>query len=147
MTNSITAIVTAALAPLVAIADAYDANALDDDARKFWGRNYENENTTPHGDIELCCTKGGGRLLTLADAMVAREATRTGTNLTESLAPLVRIVDAFKRDSLGEARSNTDHSHEDIELYQGRGGRQLLTLAHCFAAQEALFQSCFAKDI
>lgn len=30
-----------ALAPLVEIADRYDNNELDDEARKFWGKNLE----------------------------------------------------------------------------------------------------------
>lgn len=62
----------AALKPLVAIADAYDANNLDDEARKFWGLNLENENTRPPRDVELYCGRGGKQLLTLAHCLVAR---------------------------------------------------------------------------
>ena len=65
---------TAALAPLVAIADAFDANDLDDEARKFWGQAGEHENTTPPAEIELYAGRGGARLLTLADALAARAA-------------------------------------------------------------------------
>lgn len=61
----------AALAPLQAIADAYDANELDDEARKEWSFG---SNTTPHDQIELFQGRGGKRLLTLADAMKARAA-------------------------------------------------------------------------
>lgn len=66
----------AALAPLVRIADAYDANELDDEARKRWGRELEHENSTPPDDIELYSGRGGQRLLTLADALAARSAVR-----------------------------------------------------------------------
>ena len=61
-----------ALRPLIAIADAFDENELDDDARKFWGGNYEHENHKPHDQIELYSGRGGKRLLTLGDAMNAR---------------------------------------------------------------------------
>lgn len=61
------------LAPLVAIADAFDANNLDDEARKYWGVTGDHqENTTPHDKIELYTGRGGGRLLTLAHCMDAR---------------------------------------------------------------------------
>lgn len=63
-----------ALAPLVAIANAFDSNDLDDEARKFWGRNLEHENTTPPAEIELYADGSGSRLLTLADALAARAA-------------------------------------------------------------------------
>lgn len=69
----------AALAPLVAIADAYDANNLDDEARKFWGPAPEHKlhvNTTPPDQIELYSGRGGKRLLTLADCLKAREVSR-----------------------------------------------------------------------
>jgi hypothetical protein len=63
-----------ALKPLVAIADAFDANELDDEARKFWGQH--SVNTTPHENIELYAGRGGKELLTLADCMAARVALR-----------------------------------------------------------------------
>lgn len=66
-----------ALAPLVAIADAYDANALDDEARKWWGRDNEHTNTTPPEQIELYAGRGGRQLLTLADCLRARELVRS----------------------------------------------------------------------
>lgn len=62
-----------ALLPLVAIAEAYDANALDDEARKSWGTDNEHTNTTPHDRIELYSGRSGKQLLTLADCMKARE--------------------------------------------------------------------------
>jgi hypothetical protein len=65
-----------ALAPLVAIADAYDDNELDDEARKRWGKNLEHENQTPPEDIELYSGRGGAQLLTLRDCLRAREAVR-----------------------------------------------------------------------
>jgi hypothetical protein len=61
-----------AAAPMVAIADAFDANELDDEARKFWGRDLENTNETPPIDIELVCTDGGSVILTLAHALEVR---------------------------------------------------------------------------
>ena len=66
----------AALQPLVAIAEAFAANDLDDEARRFRGRDHEHENTTPAEEIELVHTRGGACLLTLADALAAR---RVGT--------------------------------------------------------------------
>lgn len=65
-----------ALEPLVKIADAFDANNLDDEARKFWGKDNEHECQTPHDKIELYTGRGGGTLLTLADCMRARELVR-----------------------------------------------------------------------
>lgn len=64
----------AALAPLLAIADAYDDNDLDDEARKRWGRNLEHENDTPPERIQLYHGRGGKPLLTLAQCFAAREA-------------------------------------------------------------------------
>ena len=63
-----------ALKPLAAIADAFDANELDAEARKFWGQS--GVNTTPHDQIELYAGRGGKELLTLADAMKARATLR-----------------------------------------------------------------------
>lgn len=65
-----------ALAPLVKIADAYDDNNLDDEARKFWGIDNEKFNTTPPEQVELYSGRGGGRLLTLADCLKARDVVR-----------------------------------------------------------------------
>jgi hypothetical protein len=61
-----------ALAPLVRIADAYDDNALDDEARKTWGLNDEHINDTPPEQIELYSGRGGRHLLSLADCLKAR---------------------------------------------------------------------------
>jgi hypothetical protein len=60
--------------PLVKIADAYDANNLDDEARKFWGRALENVNTTDPKEIVLVSSRGGATLLTLQDCFDARDA-------------------------------------------------------------------------
>lgn len=65
-----------ALVPLVAIADAYDENALDDEARKRWGPNLEHENVTSPDQIELFTGRGGRRLLTLQQCLDARKAVR-----------------------------------------------------------------------
>jgi hypothetical protein len=66
---------TTALQPLVKIADAYDENELDDEARKHWTYG---TNDTPHEDIEIYQGRGGRQLLTLKDCMVARAAINTG---------------------------------------------------------------------
>jgi hypothetical protein len=63
--------VVEALKPLVEIADAYDANALDDEARKYFG---SHTNIVPPEQIELYAGRGGKRLLTLADCFAARAA-------------------------------------------------------------------------
>jgi hypothetical protein len=62
---------------LATIADAYDANELDDEARKFWGDLDDvdaRENQTPPEQIVLYSGRGGKTLLTLADCFAAREA-------------------------------------------------------------------------
>ena len=64
----------AALAPLARIADAYDANELDDEARKFWGKDYEFENNSDPADIALIVSEGGSVLVSLAHALAARKA-------------------------------------------------------------------------
>ena len=76
MTTEEQVLLVRALAPLVAIADAYDANALDDEARKTWGRDGEYTNATAPRDIELYTGRGGRQLLTLQDCFDARAATR-----------------------------------------------------------------------
>jgi hypothetical protein len=58
-----------ALRPLAVIADAFDKNELDDEARKHWAYG---TNETPHDQIELYQGRGGKLLLTLADCMTAR---------------------------------------------------------------------------
>lgn len=60
------------LQPLLKIANAYDDNNLDDEARKFWGKNLEHENNRNPEDIDLYTGRGGGRLLTLDDCLKAR---------------------------------------------------------------------------
>jgi len=62
--------------PLVKIADAYDANALDNEARKHWGKNYENTNNEDPNDITLYSGRGGKELLTLSDCLKARETVK-----------------------------------------------------------------------
>ncbi len=65
-----------ALAPLVRIADAYDANELDDEARKTWGKDDEHHNDTPPERVGLYSGRGGRQLLTLADCLKARDVLR-----------------------------------------------------------------------
>ena len=58
-----------ALRCLAVIADAFDENELDDEARKHWTYG---TNETPHDQIELYQGRGGKRLMTLAHCMTAR---------------------------------------------------------------------------
>ncbi len=139
-----------ALMPLAAIADAYLANELDDEARRFWGKNHEHENQTPHCDIELYAGRGGRELLTLADCFVAKEALSTGIDLDGALEPLVKITRAFHANELDdEARKfrgeHLEHRNEtpwkEIELVAGRGGYRLLTLEDAIAGSAARAQA------
>ncbi len=59
---------------LANIADRYDDNGLDDEARKTWGLNDEHHNTTTPSEIELYSGRGGRTLLTLQDCLDARNA-------------------------------------------------------------------------
>jgi len=65
-----------ALRPLAKIADAYDENELDDEARKFWGQDGEVRNPRDPRDIELYAGRGGRQLLTLGDCLAARKLLR-----------------------------------------------------------------------
>lgn len=57
---------------LANIADKYDDNGLDDEARKYWGD--DNVNTKDPKKIELYTGRGGQCLLTLQDCLDARDA-------------------------------------------------------------------------
>ena len=59
-----------ALAPLVAIAEAYDDDGLDE-ARPEWGEGIEHDRR-----VELLCGRGGRGLLTLGQALDARDLLR-----------------------------------------------------------------------
>jgi hypothetical protein len=61
-----------ALKPLADIANAYDNDELDDEARKFWGSNQEFMNNRDPSAIELYQSRGGRTLLTLRDCFTAR---------------------------------------------------------------------------
>lgn len=59
--------------------------------------------------------------------------------LRKALEPLAKIWDAFKANSLDEARPDWgDEDGIDKELYSGRGGKQLLTLQMARFAHEIL---------
>jgi len=62
---------------LTLIADRYDENRLDDEARKYWGPNSENRNALDPSDIILYEGRGGGTLLTLKNCLEARELLRS----------------------------------------------------------------------
>ena len=66
-------LLVAALQPLVDIANAFDNNQLDDEARKYWGKDNEHENTTDPKDIILYQGRGGYGLLTLDECLLARQ--------------------------------------------------------------------------
>jgi hypothetical protein len=68
------AVVRQALKPLAEIWEAYQANNLDDEARRFWGVNLEHENTLSLDDITLYSGRGGKVLLSLEDCRLAWEA-------------------------------------------------------------------------
>lgn len=74
--NRSIALLTKALEPMQRIADAYDANNLDDEARKVWGPNDEFTNTRDPSTIDLYTGRGGRQLLTLADCLEARDVLR-----------------------------------------------------------------------
>lgn len=64
--------------------------------------------------------------------------------LREALAPLAAIADAYDHEGLDEARPSWREEGLDkgklgeTELFNGRGGRSLITLGHAFAARDAL---------
>lgn len=68
----------ALLEPLRRIGQAYHDNALDDEARKYWGPdNDPHENTTDPKNIVLYSGRGGKELLTLDDCLAALGATKS----------------------------------------------------------------------
>jgi len=79
--------------------------------------------------------------------MKARRALQTKTGILEALEPLAAIADAYDANRLGgEARKDTGPSLgraqmvliSDIEIYQGRGGKRLLTLDDAHKARGVL---------
>jgi hypothetical protein len=139
----------AALKPLASIADAFDANELDDDARKHWGLENEHTNQTPCYLIELFCDRGGRSLLTLADAMVARRALETMNGLEEAAKPMVNIARAYNANELDdgarkfwgkELQNRNETPTDQIEIYCGRGGNCLLTLGQAQGAHNAYLE-------
>lgn len=80
-----------ALRPLVDIANAYDSNDLDDEARKFWGRDLEKQNDRDPEHIELYQGRGGRQLLTLADCLRAREAVLE--DMAETAREIARLAE------------------------------------------------------
>ena len=64
------------LQPLVDIANAYDNNELDDEARRFWGPNLQIENAANPAKIILYSGCGGRELLTLQHCLNARSLYR-----------------------------------------------------------------------
>ncbi len=61
--------------------------------------------------------------------------------MMDALMPLAMIAVAFDEDGLDEARpdwKDTESSAAHVEIYGGRGGKELLTLGKCFKARAAL---------
>jgi hypothetical protein len=69
------AVLREALAPVVAIADAYDQSMLDE-WRPEWNRDGKHRDPS---DVELVSARGGRTLLTLEDAQRVRAALRGET--------------------------------------------------------------------
>lgn len=142
-----TAALICALRPLAAIADAYDANNFDfDGARKFWGQP-DTHRRMPLDRVEMYAGRGGKRLLTLDDAMKAREAIATGTGLEAAAAPLAAIADAYDANELDDDARKFWGVHlenecqtplDEIELVLDRHETSLLTLRHAHDARAAL---------
>lgn len=150
---------TDALRPLARIADAFDANELDAEARKYWGANDEHINRTPPEQICLFEGRGGLSLLTLDDCIAARYAMRSALNIDRdaALEPMVRIARAWDANELDdEARKfygpklefRTLTAPKDIALVTGRGGETLLTLEDAIAGRAARAEArhCHAKE-
>lgn len=79
------------LEPLRRIGQAYHDNALDDEARKYWGPdNDPHENTTDPKNIVLYSGRGGKELLTLDDCLAALGATKNIEKLAASVRVYVR---------------------------------------------------------
>lgn len=119
-----------ALAPLKSIADAYDANDLDDEARRFWGVINQRENERDPAEIELYASRGGARLLTLADCFKAREAVALIDSMTQqdsiqagapspASAPAARSVppDILAFAALGAMASGEHHAEAATRAY------------------------------
>lgn len=64
------------LQPLVNIANAYDNNELDDEARRFWGPNLEHKNTKNPEETILYSGRSWRELLTLQHCFNARSLYR-----------------------------------------------------------------------
>ena len=74
MTENKVKMISDALRPLADIWEAYLANELDDEARRFWGANLEHENAVSPSEIELYSGRGGKELLRLSECRDAAAA-------------------------------------------------------------------------
>lgn len=88
-----------ALSPLALIADRWESNDLDDDARRFWGREDEIQNTRRPEEILLFSGRGGSELLFLSDALLAREVLREIEELEEIVFddPTSAVADSIEK--------------------------------------------------
>lgn len=68
-----------------------------------------------------------------------QRTTTLATTVRDAVAPLVAIANAFDESALDEHRPEWGvRDPKDVELFSGRGGRKLLTLADCITARDAL---------
>ncbi|MBN7763705.1 hypothetical protein JYP52_21435 [Nitratireductor aquibiodomus] len=68
-------------------------------------------------------------MMNLVDAEAIRSA----------LQPLADIADAYESNALDEARKEWGETDPaTVELYQGRGGKRMLTLQDAFRARDAI---------
>ena len=68
--------------------------------------------------------------------------------LRAALAPLVEIANSYDDAHLDEHRPSWgDRDPRTIELFSGRGGRQLLTLQQCLDARAALAGAASDDDV
>ncbi len=75
------------------------------------------------------------------DALRITALTAENEKLCAALKPIARIADEADNEGLDEWRPSWAHTPNDpkrVELYAGRGGKELLTLADVYAARDAL---------
>lgn len=101
--------------------------------------------TTKLGDELMLTARTCGASLTVCELM--DKASQEIEKLVALLAPLQEIAARYHEEGLDEARpswTEKDSLHPkdlaETELFQGRGGKQLLTLGQCFAVEEAFKQ-------
>ena len=122
----------AALAPVAAIAEAYEAGRLPQ-ARPEDGQ-------APRG-VALCTSRGGVTLLSLADAIAVRRAIETGFDLEDAATPLANVMRAYNSNELDRPARKFDADMirstlplEQIAIVPGAGDAVLLNLGQVHEA-------------